>query len=323
MKSIYIFITLLLSILTMSSKSYSQDSSKSNLTLLSDQIPIDTALILAPGIISTELSHESGITFNPEMTELFFKRRKPGEKNKIYTMKLIGGKWSKPELALFSINKEYSDYDPRINPKGDLLYFRSRRPLKDGTESSGSHQWYMEKNESGWGQPIPLEKPFVDRFTNHMISSENGNLYFSSNEKGAKPQDEGIYYSINQEGQYKTIERMGKEINLPGMWTCCPYIAPDESYILFDSPRVSGFGGADLYISFNQNGSWTESYNLGPKVNTKLGEGIATVSPDGRYLFFYRSTVNDGDIYWVDFVQIKKELLEKLNKNQQVTSKHL
>ncbi len=290
-----------------------QESERSNLTLLDNQVPIDTALTFAPSIISTKHSHESSITFNSDMTELFFGRREPKGKNKIYTMKLIDGKWSKPELAVFSLNKEYPDYRPRLNPKGDLLYFSSRRPLKGISESSGSHQWYVKKNESSWGQPSPLEKPFANNSINDLISSESGNLYFSSNEKNAKSQDEGVYYSVNQDGQYTTIERMGNEINSAENWTCCPYIAKDESYIIYDSPRASGFGGADLYISFNKNGNWTKSYNLGSKVNTKYGEGIATVSPDGKYLFFYRSEVNNGDIYWVDFLQLKKEILENVN----------
>ncbi len=225
-------------------------------------------------------------------------------------MKLIDGTWSKPEIAPFSLNSEYPDYRPRLNPKGDLLYFSSQRPLKLGAESTGSHQWSVKKNENGWGQSFPVEEPFIDRPIVDL-----GNLYFSLNEKDGKPQDEGIYYSINQNGQYTTIERMDKEINSPENWTCCPYIAPDESYIIFDSPRASGYGGTDLYISFNRNGEWTKSYNLGPRVNTKYGEGTATVSPDGKYLFFYRSEVNKGDIYWVDFIQLKEELMKKLINN--------
>ena len=106
---------------------------------------------------------------------------------------------------------------------------------------------------------------------------------------------------------------MGAEINLPGEWTCCPFIAPDESYIIYDSPRDSGFGWVDLYISFNKNGNWTKSYNLGPKVNTKYGEGLATVSPDEKFLFFYRDIDGTGDIYWTDFAQLKKEILERIN----------
>jgi len=308
-KTLSIFLTLL-SVFTSC-----QENKKSSLTILSDQIPTVTPTIFGEGIISTDNYLEGSITFSPEMSELFFTRRNlEGKSAKIYTMKLIDGKWSKPELALFS--KEYLSADPRINPKGDLLYFRSTRPLKDATESSGYHQWYIKKNAGGWGQPIPLEKPFVDRIIISCItSSENGNLYFTSLEKGAKPKDMGIYYSINQKGHYATIERMGKEKKNSGTWTGNPYIAPDESYMIYNSVRTSGFGQADLYIRFNKNGSWTESYNLGPKVNTKEGDAIATVSPDGKYLFFSRSGVNNGDIYWIDFIQLKKELLDNINSN--------
>jgi len=217
----------------------------------------------------------------------------------------------KPEIASFSLNSEYPDSRPRLNLKEDLLYFSSSRPLGGSTESSGRHQWYVKKNESGWREPILIKEPFMDKSIVDLAPSENGNLYFSANKKNDKSKDEGIYYSINQDGQYTTTKRMENEINSPDSWTCYPYIAPNESYIIYDSPRTSRYGGADLYISFNKNGNWTKSYNLGPRVNTKHGEGLATVSPDEKYLFFYR-TVNRGDIYWVDFIQLKKELLQNI-----------
>ncbi len=290
-----------------------QNSEKSNLTLFSNQIPVDTALIFGQGIISTDY-FEFAITFNPEMKELYFTRRKPGEENEIYTMKLMDGKWSEPELAFFSTNNGW-DFEPHINPKGDLLYFGSTRPLNDSTETSGMHQWYIEKNVNGWNHPISLEKPFVDRFIMYITSSENDNLYFTSVEEGAENQDGGIYYSINQEGQYMSIKRMGKEINFSGTWIAHSYIAPDESYMLFDGERPSGFGDCDLYISFNKNGTWTESYNLGPKINTELCEMCASVSPDGKYLFFSRGSEEDGgNIYWIDFIPIK-ERMENINSN--------
>jgi hypothetical protein len=120
-----------------------QYSEKSNITLLSDQIPTDTALIFGQGIISTD-NFEFAITFNPEMDELYFTRRKPEEDNEIYTMKLVDDKWSYPELAFFSTNKAWG-FEPHISPNGDLLYFGSTRPLNDTIESSGMHQWYSKK----------------------------------------------------------------------------------------------------------------------------------------------------------------------------------
>lgn len=309
---------LLILIVLLSLNACSPKSKKSNLTLLSSQIPVDTALIFGPDIISTELSHESAIAFNKDMTELYLNRRKPKGKYKIYIMKLVNGKWSKAELVSFYSDKDknYADYRPRLNPQGDILYFNSDRPLKGETKSTGLHQWYVKKNKNGWGQPTPLEKPSVEGVIVDAASSRSGNLYFSLNKKDGEPQDEKVYYSVNENGENITAEKMGMEINLPGEWSCCPFIAPDESYIIYDSPRDSGFGWVDLYISFNKNGNWTKSYNLGPKVNTNYGEGLATVSPDEKFLFFYRDINGTGDIYWTDFVQLKKEILEKINNEK-------
>ena len=314
-KTLSIFLTLL-SVFTSC-----QENKKSSLTILSDQIPTVTPTIFGEGIISTDNYLEGSITFSPDMSELYFNRIKPEERPNIYTMKLIDGKWSEPTLASFT-NKEYLDFHSRISPKGDILYFGSTRPLNDTIESSGLNQWYVKKNVNGWGQPIPLGKPFADRYIMCTMPSENGNLYFNSKEKGDKLEDEGIYYAINQDGHYATVERLGKAINSPGKWIAHPFIAPDESYIIYDAERTDIPENGDLFISFNINGIWTESYNLGPKINTKLSEGGATVSPDGKYLFFGRaeekiredgSTYWTGNIYWVDFIQLKKELIENSN----------
>ena len=306
-KYLFVFLTLL------SVYTSCQDSEKSNLILLSNQIPTDTALIFGQGIISTD-NYEFAITFNLEMDELYFTRRKPEEDNEIYTIKLVDGKWSEPELAFFSTNKGW-DFEPHINPKGNRLYFGSTRPLSDTLKSSGLHQWYSEKNENGWSKPIPMEKPFVDRFVMYLTSSENGNLYFTSGEKGDKPEDWVIYNSINEAGQYRSVKRMGNKINFSGKYIAHPYIAPDESYIIYDGESHSGYGDNDLYISFNKNGAWTEAHNLGPEINTDQTEMCPSVSPDGRYLFFHRGGDDKGDIYWIDFRPIKENILKNNNSN--------
>ena len=285
---------------------------QSNLILLDSNIPTDAPLVFGEGIISTD-NYEFAITFTPEMDEIYFTRRKNGEDNKIYTMKLIDGKWSNPEAAFFTATKGW-DFEPHISPNGDKLYFGSTRPLNDTIKSTGLHQWYSKKKTEGWSTPIPLEKPFVDKsIIMYLTSSENGNLYFTTGEKGDKPEDWVIYNSIMEDGQYKTIKRMGKEINATGKWVAHSYIAPNESYMIYDFKSDSGYGESDLYISFNKNGIWSKPYNLGPKINTNQTEMAASVSPDGNYLFFHRGGENKGDIYWVAFKPIKENILKNIN----------
>ena len=49
-------------------------------------------------------------------------------------------------------------------------------------------------------------------------------------------------------------------------------------------------------------------------INTDQCEMCASVSPDGKYLFFHRGAEDIGDIYWIDFRPIK-ERIEKRNSN--------
>jgi Tol biopolymer transport system component len=67
-----------------------------------------------------------------------------------------------------------------------------------------------------------------------------------------------------------------------------PAIAPNESYIVFDSERAGGFGRGDLWVSFRTGDkTWGKGINLGKEVNTPGNESIPHITPDGRYLFFF------------------------------------
>ena len=84
------------------------------------------------------------------------------------------------------------------------------------------------------------------------------------------------------------------------------FIAPDKSYILFDSCRSGGNGNSDLYISFRRpDGSWTEAENLGNTINSEFSEWLPYVTPDGKYLFFSRTVKGETDLYWVSADAIK------------------
>jgi hypothetical protein len=79
-----------------------------------------------------------------------------------------------------------------------------------------------------------------------------------------------------------------------------PYIAHDESYLIFDSDRPGGFGGTDLYICYKMaDNSWSEPQNMGNNVNSESSDFCAMLSPDDEYLFFSSSRSGNGDIYWV------------------------
>jgi Tol biopolymer transport system component len=82
-----------------------------------------------------------------------------------------------------------------------------------------------------------------------------------------------------------------------------PCIAPDESYIIFDSNRPGshlGEGTFDLYVCFRlQDGTWGKAINIGEKLNVNAENTIASITRDGSYLFYNSKNNGTWDIYWV------------------------
>ena len=81
-----------------------------------------------------------------------------------------------------------------------------------------------------------------------------------------------------------------------------PWVAPDESYLIFD--RYAFAGGTQtskLLVTFRRTDeTWSTPVNLGPDINATGTELIPKASPDGKYLFFQRKVDGNTDIYWVD-----------------------
>jgi len=271
------------------------DSSQESLIVFGDA-PIDEPRIFAPGVVSTE-DFEFALTISPELDELYFTRREQGEQNKIFCMTYDRGKWSNPFLAPFS--NSTMDFEPHFSPTGKKLFFGSLRPVKG---EPGLRQWYLERLDEGWKEPKVLEAHLGGEGSLMYVSAtENENLYFTGIGLGARS---GIFFAENQGDTYGPAERLEEGINQhDDVVVAHPFIAPDESYLLFDFEGPAGYGSCDLYISFRQaDGSWTEAENLGSFINSEQCEMCASVSPDGNNLFFHRGNDDDvGDVYWIDF----------------------
>lgn len=179
---------------------------------------------------------------------------------------------------------------------GQRVYFSSSR---SGTRDI----WFAERKGDDWGEPKCLK--FVSRWPELKFAwaqtiARNGTLYFIGYAPGSF-QDSGIYRAGFVNGEYTKPELLPRNINLTPFLNWTPFIAPDESYLLFSSTRTGSHGWrADLFISFrNTDGSWTDPVSLGESINTEEQERSPVVSPDGKYLFFTRGHGANHDVYWV------------------------
>jgi hypothetical protein len=116
--------------------------------------------------------------------------------------------------------------------------------------------------------------------------TNDGSLYFTRAKKGEQVQY--LYRSRFIGGAFSEPELLPENVNC-GNSRFNATISRDESFIIIPATGMQdSFGGTDYYISFrDKNDSWSAPINMGQSVNTNSDrEFSASLSPDGKYLFF-------------------------------------
>jgi predicted alpha/beta superfamily hydrolase len=281
--------------------------------------PGDTPVVFAPGIISADSTIEHGApSFSPDGNEVFWQSnyRQSGKETQIssLTMRRNKNKWTTPEISSYGNG-------PVFSPDGKRLYFNSKE--KKGTI------FYIEKEGEKWSDPKNLD--LIDRFPDlkfayNLSFTNNGTLYFLGYAEELETMNKyGIYRSELIDGTYAKPELLPSNINMEeGLLNWTPFIAPDESYLLFSSSRHTAENDyGDIYISFsNAEGTWTDPVKLSNGVNSDRQERFPAISPDGKYLFFTRwITRSNEDVFWVSakiIEDLKKEVFNpKTNSNNE------
>ncbi|MBN2091802.1 PD40 domain-containing protein, partial [candidate division KSB1 bacterium] len=71
-------------------------------------------------------------------------------------------------------------------------------------------------------------------------------------------------------------------------WDGAPFLTYDQNYLYLSSERAGGAGDIDIWISQRLGESWTKPQNIGAPINTKGYDGFASLSSDGKVLYFKR-----------------------------------
>lgn len=261
--------------------------------------------IFAPGIISTEDHKEFGCTFSLDFKEFYFTRG-GGEfpQCKIMVCYFKDGQWTKPEPAKFS--GSHFDDEPHITFDDKRMFFGSRRPKPPNAKDDLRYGlWMIDRKKKEWGKQQYLGPGM------YVASAKNGSIYYSlRSEEG----DWGIVKSSLDDGRYTKPMLLNGSPN-SAYYDAHPCISPDESFLIFDSKRpgaIGGEGDLDLYVCFkNDIGNWGKAVSLGSTVNTAEQNTVASLSPDGKYMFFANGEQDAWNIYWVD-----AKIIEKLKPDE-------
>ncbi len=242
--------------------------------------PGKTAEAFAPGVIST-IDWELEAVFAPGMDEFYFVTdRGQYERPTIVGFRLEENRWRKfVEMPRTG--------EPFISADGQTMH------LAKG---------YRTRTNAGWSEVKSLG-PMFDRDDwgiMRLTASIDGFYVFDDYKSG-----DVIRGSKIIDGERQEPFELPEHIN-SGEFTAHPFIAPDESYLIWDSEREGGYGESDLYISYRQaDETWGPAINMGPNVNSDKDDFYGSVTPDGKFLMFDRTISRtddhtDVDIYWVD-----------------------
>jgi hypothetical protein len=267
--------------------------------------------MFAPGIVSTGFTEQFAY-FTPDGRELYWLLR-GAPHTVILFMKEVNGRWTKPKVAPFS-GKYFAKFC--LGPEGNRIVLTSTQPRSgSGEPTDVLTTWFVDRMKGGgWGEQklIPI---FKDAAAPSI--SAKGNLYFFldiGNERD-------IYVSEYKQNRYSKPIKLGNAINSRDH-AVDPYIAPDESYLIYGA---SGPDGDGLYISFRgRDGAWIKAINMSNRTEIPADANCPSVTVDGKYLFFTSLKIitksysekpityeeklkilkspgnGSSDIYWVD-----------------------
>jgi len=218
-------------------------------------------------------------TFSPDGREMIIGAMEDDDKY----YKMINSTWTQESDLPFNFPGVCNGVF--LSPSGDRAYFFIW---------NDRNRFYTSiKKSSGWGE-LQIMGEDINSFRSswQFTSAENENLYFSC--------DDNLMVSVFDGSKHlKPLNlKLEDNKNVKGV---TPYIAPDESYLIYSLGYEDN--EADLHISYRlANNKWTKPIDLGPDINIKGNMDLCPmVSPDGKYLFFIsRRPGPDYELFWVD-----------------------
>lgn len=283
--------------------------------------PQKTALLLAPGFISTGMN-ERDFVISPDGNEAFFTREVGNYRyTTIFYTHKKNNIWSIPEVFEYCRNSNFKYVEPHLSYDGHKLYFISNMPI-DSSKEGNEDIWVCTKLNNVWNPPQNIGSPVNTLSKEYYPSTTmDGTIYYTHLD--VSDNKEYIYRSKFLNGSYQKPEKLGKNVNI-GLARYNACISFDESLIIIPAfGMTDSYGETDYYISFRDSlDHWSLPINMGVEVNSKYQkEWSASISNDGKFIFFmsdrpgiqeidgfsqsslthfYNSPQNgNSDIYWI------------------------
>jgi tetratricopeptide (TPR) repeat protein len=224
------------------------------------------------------------------------------------------------------INTEYHDANTSISPDGNTIFIYKNIP---NITQSGDIYFSNRTPTGEWSEPKPILNKNINSsyFETSACITADGNTMFFVSEREKVGYGHGDIYMVKKEGNSWGIPvNLGPTINTPydeiGV-----YIHPDGKTLFFSSNGHKTMGGYDIFMSYYDNGKWSEPINLGYPINTTRDEIHFVLSTDKKTAYISSNReggLGDFDIYKVDMSEYFKSQKDiPSNVSQSITGSTL
>ena len=261
-------------------------------------------LLAACGVVSTEPNGAQPIFPDAEETGIFNRMytftenadatirvwtQEQGDATNLYEMrKKSDGTWSEVRQINEFPNQGMLT-EPSFSPADGYLYYASNAVLPDRGRGQDPNIWRVAPTSRGWGAPEPLPDTINTGAAElGPVMDAQGRLYFTSNhQRGVGGHD--VY-----EARYDAEVGDWVVTSMPGGFNSSRAdaqlgVTPDGNRLFFYTYRQPKLGFVDIWTATrDEAGVWQQPVNLGPSVNTEGPDLGASVSLDGKTLYFSR-----------------------------------
>ncbi|MEM6719259.1 MAG: hypothetical protein AAF611_08105 [Bacteroidota bacterium] len=243
--------------------------------------------LFAPGVVSMEGRYEFGISFAPNLDELYFSAKEVDQTTVIYYSKLKDNEWSPIKKANFTKGEKDTEMKPFVSLTEDKIYFTAYN-----AESRNTQIWYVTRTENTWSDAKQLESPVNDDRVFNLNQGKSGDFYYTNIEQRK------MYYTTDANAKDAEVKELDIEFGIQG------FIAPSQEYLVVNARNKEDDSrkDSDIYVYFKQqDGTWSKPISLGKEVNSTFSETVPSITPDGKFLFFSRYNEKDrlSNFYWV------------------------